>query len=129
MKPSAKSETGFRSDAGKYAAYLATPEGRLRLDLALANLQEFLPVRQSNNWLCALDLGCGTGTTAVRLARLGVHVTMLDSSLAMLDIAKSAALEEGVSERVTLKRGDTSELSSLFNVGSFDVILCHNLLE
>jgi S-adenosylmethionine-dependent methyltransferase len=129
MKTSAKHDTGFRSDAGKYAAYLATPEGRLRLDLAFANLQEFLPVRQSNNSLRGLDLGCGTGAAAVRLARLGVHVTMLDSSLAMLDIAKRAALEGGVSDQVTLKHGDATELSRLFNVRSFDVILCHNLLE
>ena len=34
----------FRSEAQKYAAYLETPEGRLRLDLAMANLQEFLPL-------------------------------------------------------------------------------------
>ena len=129
MKTSAKHDTGFRSDAGKYAAYLATPEGRLRLDLAFANLEEFLPVRQSNNSLYGLDLGCGTGAAAVRLARLGVHVTMLDSSLAMLDIAKRAALEAGVSDQVTLKHGDATELSRLFDLGSFDVILCHNLLE
>jgi S-adenosylmethionine-dependent methyltransferase len=129
MKTSAKTDTGFRSDAGKYAAYLATPEGRLRLDLAFANLEEFLPVGQSNNSLCGLDLGCGTGAAAVRLARLGVHVTMVDSSLAMLDIAKRAALEGGVSDQVTLKHGDATELSRLFNVRSFDVILCHNLLE
>jgi SAM-dependent methyltransferase len=129
MKTSAKHDTGFRSDADKYAAYLATPEGRLRLDLAFANLEEFLPVRQSNNSLCGLDLGRGTGAAAVRLARLGVHVTMLDSSLAMLDIAKRAALEGGVSDQVTLKHGDATELSRLFNVRSFDVILCHNLLE
>jgi S-adenosylmethionine-dependent methyltransferase len=129
MKTSANSDIGFRNDADKYAAYLETAEGRLRLDLAFTNLQEFLPVQQSNNSLCGLDLGCGTGATAVRLARLGVHVTMLDSSLAMLELAKRKALEKGVSERVTLKQGDASELSSLFNVGSFDVILCHNLLE
>jgi S-adenosylmethionine-dependent methyltransferase len=128
VKTSVQPDTGFRSDAGKYAAYLATPEGRLRLDLAFANLQEFLSVRQSNNSLCALDLGCGTGATAIRLARVGVHVTMLDSSLAILDVAKRAA-EEGVSDQVTLKHGDATELSTLFNAGTFDVILCHNLLE
>ena len=33
----------FQSGADKYAAYLDTPEGRLRLDLAFANLQEFMP--------------------------------------------------------------------------------------
>jgi S-adenosylmethionine-dependent methyltransferase len=129
MKTSANPDIGFRTDAGKYAAYLATPEGRLRLDLALANLQEFLPVRRSNNSLCALDLGCGTGAAAIRLARLGVHVTMLDSSLAMLELAKRAVLEEGVSEQVTLTHGDATELLRLFSAGSFDGILCHNLLE
>ena len=129
MKTSTKPDAGFRNDAGKYAAYLETPEGRLRLDLAFANLQEFLPMQRSNNSMCALDLGCGTGATAIRLARLGVHVTMFDSSLAMLDIAKRAANEAAVGDQVRLKQGDVTELSSLFNVGSFDVILCHNLLE
>jgi S-adenosylmethionine-dependent methyltransferase len=129
MKTGANSNTGFRNDADKYAAYLETPEGRLRLDLAFANLQEFLPVRQNNNSLCVLDLGCGTGAAAVRLARLGIHVTMLDSSLAMLDLAKRAALEEGVGEQVTLTHGNATELLRLFSAGSFDGILCHNLLE
>jgi S-adenosylmethionine-dependent methyltransferase len=118
----------FRNGADRYAAYLETPEGRLRLDLAFANLQEFLPARRSNS-LSALDLGCGTGATAVRLARLGVHVTLLDSSPVMLDIAKRSALDAGVSGQVTLQQGDATELSSLFNAESFDVVLCHNLLE
>lgn len=117
----------FRTDAGKYASYLETPEGRLRLDLAFANLQEFLlPSRRP---LCALDLGCGTGTTAVRLAHLGVNVTLLDSSQAMLDLAQRAAQEAGVAEKITLKLGDVARLEDLFATESFDVILCHNLLE
>ena len=33
----------FESGAQAYAEYLEKPEGRLRLDLAFANLQEFLP--------------------------------------------------------------------------------------
>ena len=40
----------FQSGAHKYAAYLETPEGRLRLDLAFANLQEFLPQSQRPLW-------------------------------------------------------------------------------
>ena len=32
----------FQTGASKYAAYLETPEGQLRLDLAFANLQDFL---------------------------------------------------------------------------------------
>src|ERR1700730_4665906 len=94
----------FQNGADKYAAYLETPEGRLRSDLAFANLQDFLPI-QSIDSLYALDVGCGTGATAVRLARLGIHVTLLDSSPAMLDIAQRAAREAGVTEKVALKQG------------------------
>jgi S-adenosylmethionine-dependent methyltransferase len=119
----------FGSGAHNYVAYLETPEGRLRTDLAFANLQEFLPLPQPARSLCALDLGCGTGAIAVRLARLGVHVTLLDSSSTMLDIANHAARGAGVAAKVVLKHGDAAQVSNLFCPGSFDVILCHNLLE
>src|ERR1700756_1201412 len=117
----------FQTGAEKYAAYLETPEGRLRLDLALANLQEFLP--QATQSLNALDLGGGTGAIAIRLARLGIHVTLLDTSLPMLEFAKRAAREAKVSEKITLKHADAAQLENLFHDGSFDVIVCHNILE
>jgi len=117
----------FQSDANKYAAYLETPEGRLRADLTFANLREFLgPAKDP---LRALDLGCGTGATAVRLARLGFQVTLLDSSSAMLDLAQSAAQEAGVTEKIALKLGDAARLADLFTTELFDIILCHNVLE
>jgi S-adenosylmethionine-dependent methyltransferase len=118
----------FQSGADKYAAYLETPEGRLRSDLAFANLHEFLPL-QGEDPLRALDLGCGTAATAVRLARLGIHVTVLDCSPAMLDIAQRAAREAGISEKIVLKHAEATQLASLFPARSFDLILCHNLLE
>jgi S-adenosylmethionine-dependent methyltransferase len=117
----------FHSGAHNYAAYLGTPEGRLRLDLAMANLQEFLP--QSKHSLRALDLGAGTGAAAVRLARLGFHVTLLDSSAQMLDMAKRAAQEGGVTGKITLKHGDAAQVAGLLHAESFDVILCHNIVE
>ena len=119
----------FRSGAHEYAAYLETPEGRLRSDLTLANLEDFLPTRPSGKSLFALDVGCGTGATAICLARLGIHATLLDSSAEMLDIAQRAAREAGVTANVALQQGDASQLAKLFNAGSFDVILCHNVLE
>jgi S-adenosylmethionine-dependent methyltransferase len=117
----------FHTGAAKYAAYLETPEGRLRLDLAFTNLQEFLP--QATRSLHALDLGGGTGVIAVRLARLGLHVTLLDASVPMLDFAKRAAREAGVTDRIALKHGDAIQLADLLHAESFDVILCHNILE
>jgi S-adenosylmethionine-dependent methyltransferase len=117
----------FQSGADKYAVYLQTPEGRLRLDLAFANLRDFLPTATES--LRALDIGCGTGAIGVRLARLGTHVTLLDESLPMLDLAKHAAQRAGVSERIALHHGDATQLANLFDAGSFDVVLCHNVLE
>jgi S-adenosylmethionine-dependent methyltransferase len=129
MEMTAKADSErFQSGANQYAVYLQTPEGRLRSDLAFANLQDFLP-RQAKPSLCALDLGCGTGMTAVRLARLSIHVTLLDSSPAMLDVAKRAAQEAGVTDKVVLRQGDATQLANLFHSRSFDVILCHNILE
>lgn len=126
-KTPASIDKGFRNSADKYAAYLETPEGRLRLDLAFANLQDSLP--QSVGSLLALDLGSGPGTLGVRLARLGHSVTLLDVSLPMLDLAESAAREAGVAERIALKHGDATQLTESFEDGSFDLILCHNVLE
>ena len=118
----------FQSGSHKYAAYLETPGGRLRSDLAFANLHDLLP-RQAEQPLRALDLGCGTGATAIRLARFGIHVTAVDCSAAMLDIAQRAAFEGGVAEKIVVKHGEAAQLASLFPARSFDVILCHNVLE
>jgi S-adenosylmethionine-dependent methyltransferase len=117
----------FERGAQAYAAYLEKPEGRLRVDLAFANLQEFLP--QSKAALVALDVGGGTGQTAVRLASLGCEVTLLDSSREMVEIAARVANPENCNAKITLKRGDATQIADLFHQGSFDVILCHNVLE
>ncbi len=130
MQMAAKTDSGrFQSGADKYAAYLETPEGRLRCNLAFANLRDFLSLPQNKLSLRALDLGCGTGAAAVRLARLGIHTTLLDSSPAMLDIAKRAAREAGVTEKVVVQHGEATRLTNLFHAEAFDVILCHNVLE
>jgi len=118
----------FRTGAQKYAAYLETPEGRLRTDAAFANLQEFLPSLRAERPSHVLDLGCGTGAIGIRLARLGYRVSLLDSSEAMLDIARHAAEDAGVADRVTIHHGDVSELANL-PATCFDVITCHNVLE
>lgn len=129
METMAKGENRFESDASQYAEYLETPEGRLRTDLAFASLLESLPASAADNSLRAIDVGCGTGGAAVRLARLGIHVTLLDSSAAMLELANQTVAKAGTLDMVTLKQGDAAHLMDTIPMGSFDIILCHNLLE
>jgi len=119
----------FQKGAQDYAAYIESPEGRLRADLAFANLEDFLAPPKAQKPMYALDVGCGTGATAVCLARLGFHVTQVDSSQAMLEIARRTAEEAGVTNGVTLRHGDAAQLTNLFGAELFDVVLCHNLLE
>ena len=45
-------------------------------------------------------------------------------------ISRSVPLRSaGVAERVALEHGDASQIASLCQTSSFDVILCHNVLE
>lgn len=122
-------ENRFESNPNRYAQYLQTPEGRLRTELAFANLQDFLPAVPQNKSLRALDLGCGTGASSVPLARAGMDLTLFDSSPAILEVAQRATAEAGMSGKVTFKCGDVAQLGQIFQVRSFDIVLCHNLLE
>jgi S-adenosylmethionine-dependent methyltransferase len=47
----------------------------------------------------------------------------------MLDFAQRAARGAGVTGKIELKHGDAAQLENLFHAGSFNVILCHNILE
>jgi S-adenosylmethionine-dependent methyltransferase len=114
-------------DAEKYAAYLKTPAGRLRSELAWANLRRFLPRDAAKHR--ALDVGGGTGFASVRLARLGYEVVLLDSSEQMLRIARQDTNAGGVTQPISFCHADTGQIREVFAAESFDVVICHDLLE
>jgi S-adenosylmethionine-dependent methyltransferase len=129
MMAAVKSEDRFERDATRYEEYLESPEGRLRVELPFANLLDFLPLQERRKSLSALDVGGGTGAAAVRLARFGISVTLLDSSPAMLDLADRSIGQAGMRHKITVKQGEATRLTDIFLTGSFDIILCHNVLE
>ncbi|QPC46953.1 class I SAM-dependent DNA methyltransferase [Mangrovibacillus cuniculi] len=63
------------------------------------------------------DIGCGTGTIAIELAKKGYDVTAVDLSDDMLFIASEKAQEQSVS--LSLYQQDMRELS---DIGPFDVV-------
>lgn len=60
-----------------------------------------------------LDLGCGTGALAVRLARQGARVTAIDISAGMLEQAAERVQGEGLAEEVDLRQLGVAELEDL----------------
>ena len=56
-----------------------------------------------------VELAVGTGRIAVPIARAGIDVIGVDSSPGMLALARAAAEEAGVSQRVDLRLGDLRE--------------------
>jgi ubiquinone/menaquinone biosynthesis C-methylase UbiE len=120
-------DTSRFQDAKKYAAYLKTPAGRLRSELAWENMRRFLPRNASERR--ALDVGGGTGFASVQLARMGLEVVLLDGSEQMLRIASRQAKACGVTARISFCHADVGQLPRLFDAESFDMVICHNLLE
>jgi SAM-dependent methyltransferase len=67
-----------------------------------------------------LDLGCGTGLDAVRMARSGHHVLATDWSAEMIARTAERAREEGVAEGVQALAVGAHELERLEGAGTFD---------
>ncbi len=68
---------------------------------------------------CALDLGCGTGTNALKIASYGWDVIGVDSSFLAIQRAREKAI--GFTGKVDFLRLDVSRLKGI--KGSFDLIL------
>lgn len=71
-----------------------------------------------------LDLGCGIGRIAIRLASKGYRVTGIDISELCIEKARAIAREWGVSDRVEFIAGDYRKLDDLLGEKKFDAALC-----
>jgi SAM-dependent methyltransferase len=79
--------------------------------------------------LDVLDLGGGSGVSAVPLAQLGHRVTVLDVSADALATLQRRAADAGVADRVTPVQGEVERLPDAVRPGAYDLVLCHGLLE
>jgi S-adenosylmethionine-dependent methyltransferase len=99
----------------------------VRQELVTRQLVAHLPIASSRE-LEVLDAGCGQGTQALALARLGHHVIGVDLSEELLDLARQAAGHEPpeVLSRLRFARADLLDLGSEF-ARRFDVVCCHGV--
>jgi SAM-dependent methyltransferase len=71
--------------------------------------------------LRALDLGCGDGTTALPLARLGAEVVGVDIARNLVEAGNKRAAEQGL-RRLRFQEGDACNLQGI-NDHAFDLTL------
>ena len=74
-----------------------------------------------------LDIGGGTGGSAVRIAADGHRVSVVDPSPDALAALARRAGELGV--EVSGRQGDVTDLAALYPEAGFDLVLCHGVLE
>ncbi len=73
-----------------------------------------------------LDVGCGQGTQAIELARLGCVVTGVEPSADLRSLCESAAAASGVG--LTLLDGTIENLPPALDAMDFDLVCAHGLL-
>lgn len=96
------------ADEAAYQTKLSVTRGYFRPDMSL------------------LELGCGTGGTAISHAPFVAHIRALDFSERMLDIARNKARAAGV-DNVTFEQADISALSE--PADSYDIVLGLSILH
>jgi S-adenosylmethionine-dependent methyltransferase len=119
--------SAFAAGEELWRARLGTLRQAVRQEIAARQLAAHLGERPGRP---ALDIGCGQGTQALRLARRGHAVTGLDGSATLLaDLGRSLRDEPpAVRDRVRPVLGDALSTADLFAAGSFDAVLCHGVL-
>jgi S-adenosylmethionine-dependent methyltransferase len=119
------SSSVFDATVDKWIAEQQTPWARLRYAVAAANLQRHL----GPGSLRVLDAGGGNGHESLPFAAAGHHVTLVDYSAGMLAAAHAVAEAAQLQAHVTMQQAEVTALAELFAPDSFDVVLCHNVLQ
>ncbi len=123
----ADTRDSFESGLSKWKADQSLPWNRLGHELIEHNLKHHLPVDSPP--LRVLDAGGGNGLDSLALARMNHRVTIADISQQMLNDASANAALAGVSDRLATHSCDILDLAEHFEPASFDLVLCHNVLQ
>jgi 2-polyprenyl-3-methyl-5-hydroxy-6-metoxy-1,4-benzoquinol methylase len=105
-------------------------EGRGRDPAFAAMLDDYLAAMDVGRLSLVLDVGCGTGVAARRLAASGAftgEIVGIDRSPDLIAVARRQAAAEGVERRIDFRVGDAAALCEL--KGQFDAAIAHTLVS
>jgi S-adenosylmethionine-dependent methyltransferase len=119
----------LRVAAGRRCCGTVSVMGPVRSELMWQAVADAVEEIGDGAMLDVLDLGGGTGGDAVRLAQLGHRVTVVDPSPDALASLHRRGLDAGLAEPVRAVQGDASDLLDHVEPASFDLVVCHGVLE
>lgn len=111
-------------DGMQYSSALFTEPAQSLEQAQEAKLDRVLALMDARPGQRVLEIGCGWGALAERLARLGCDVTAVTLSPAQLASAKARIAAAGLADRVELRLQDYRELT-----GSFERIVSIEMVE
>ncbi len=120
----------FDRNVDRWLQYQQSVKGRLRHDVILHHLEQHL--KSIKGKMRVLDAGCGLGDIAFQLFDKAEKLVFLDFSVNMIEETKKrlASIDAGFDrEKASFVHGNVNESVSRMPQGSFDLILCHNILE
>ena len=122
-----ESEQKWSAGASEYADYVDTPAGRMRSVLMAETLERHLP----DTPLDILEIGCGLGQLAGRLAERGHRVIAIDSAREMIRLAteRAAQLSPEARSHLDLRELDLFGTMEEFAPGSFQCLILHTVLD
>jgi len=116
-------ETYYDKKASSYDAVCDTLYFKVYDAVTWRYLEPYVP---SSPEAVVLDAGGGTGRWSIRMAKKGCRVVLVDISEGMLNVAREKIIQEGLQNRIEIRKGDITELS--FPDNTFDLVLCEHTL-
>jgi ubiquinone/menaquinone biosynthesis C-methylase UbiE len=116
-------DTYYDEKSAKYDEVFDTFYYRIYDAITWRYLEPYIPTDPK---AAVLDAGGGTGRWAIRMAKKGCNVFLMDISKSMLNIAMEKAKKEKIQHKIIVKEGDITQTG--YADETFDMILCEHVL-
>lgn len=72
-----------------------------------------------------LDLGTGAGVLPLLMAERAAHIEAVEIDADLADMAARSVAQNGLADKITVRRGDYRDIASLYPRESFDLVLAN----